>query len=211
MEGSKKKKGFFGKFISVISGKPKEENQDYIGEEIPAVNSPGKEPVDLLFVKNFTASGGKFLYCEKENEAYKFLNQIASEASIKNVFCKESFLKSILHKAGFRDLAAHVERADAFASGCEYLVSFNGGIMISANQTMGKKLSELPEVFITLGYTSQIVENLRGALTGIRGKYKGNIPSQITTIKGPNDTNQDEAAGSTCKKEIYLLLLEDQF
>lgn len=210
MQDPKKKKGFFGKFISVISGKPKEE-EGFTTAESPSVNSPTKEPVDLQFVKNFTASGGKFLYCEKENEAYQFLNQIAGESGVKNVFCKDEFLKSILHKAGFRDLAEHVERADAFASGCEYLVSFNGGIMITAKQTMGKKLSELPDIFITLGYTSQIVENLRGALTGIRGKYKNDIPSQITTIKGPNDTNQDEAAGSTCKKEIYLLLLEDQF
>ena len=193
----------------MLSGKPAEEESS---EETESKYAPQKsEPVDLMFVKKFTASGGKFLYCEKESDAYQYLQEISRESGIHKLYCNDPGLRSILAKAGFRDLAEHVETADAFCSTCEYLVSFNGGIMITARQTMGKKLGELPEVFITFAHTSQIVQNLRNALTGIRTKYKGDIPSQITTIKGPlKGSEPDEADSQLCKKEIYLLLLEDQ-
>jgi L-lactate utilization protein LutC len=91
-------------------------------------------------------------------------------------------------------------------------VSFNGGIMISANQLHGKKLEDLPETLITIGRTSQITDNLRSALAGIRMRYKNNLPSQITTIKGPKKVEnlEENDQGKICNKEIYLLLLEDQ-
>lgn len=209
MADSKKKTGLLGKFFNVLSGKPEEEGAKTKSEDI--FSSIKDEPVDLSFVKNFTKSGGKFLYCEKESDAYEFLNKITKESHIQSVFCKDPAVVSILGKAGIRKLSDDLSKADAFCSSCEFLISFNGGIMITARQTLGKKLNELPETFITIARTSQIVENLRSGLTGIRSKYQGDIPSQITTIKGPiKDSAQDDSGGNTCNKEIYLLLLEDQ-
>ena len=204
-----KKTGFFGKFLNVLSGRPDETSGKQESEGL--FNSSKKEPVDLSFVKNFTASGGKFLYCETEKDAYDFLTQIAKESQLTSIFCAENNLQSILTKSGLKVHSEDIHNADAFCSSCEYLISFNGGIMITARQTLGKKLSELPETFITVARTSQIVENLRSGLTGIRSKYHGDIPSQITTLKGPIKASaNDEAGGSTCNKEVYLLLLEDQ-
>lgn len=84
--------------------------------------------------------------------------------------------------------------------------------MLSANQLKGKTLEELPETFITIARTSQITDKLRTALAGIRVKYHNNLPSQITTIKGPIklDDIEENDTGKICSKEIYLLLLEDQ-
>lgn len=203
-----KKPGLWGKLKTALGGKTGEHKEE---EKEESLYSPQKsEPVDLLFVKKFTASGGKFLYCEKESDAYNFISDITRESALQRLYCDDPSLRSILSKAGFRDLAEHVEQADAFCSTCEYLVSFNGGIMITARQTKGKKLTELPETFITFARTSQIVPNLRAALTGIRTRYQPDIPSQITTIKGPIEGSEDEADSKLCKKEIYLLLLEDQ-
>lgn len=210
MAESKKKTGFFGKFLNVLSGKPDEPSEEQESQGL--FSSSKKEPVDLSFVKNFTASGGKFLYCETENDAYEFLSQISKESQVRSVFCAESNLQSILNKSGLHVSSENVQEADAFCSSCEYLISFNGGIMITARQTLGKKLSDLPETFITVARTSQIVENLRAGLTGIRSKYPGDIPSQITTLKGPikGSANDEAGGGTTCNKEVYLLLLEDQ-
>lgn len=209
MEDAKKNSGLLKKFLRILSGKPDPSSEE---EETKSPYTPSqKEPVDLSFVKNFTASGGKFLYCEKEEDAYQYLNKIKSESGIDKLFCAEENLCSILEKASFGANTKNLAEADAFTCSCEYLISYNGGIMISARQTMGKKLSELPDTFITFARTSQIVENLRAGLTGIREKHKGDIPSQITTIRGPQVTESDEAAGGQiCKKEIYLLLVEDQ-
>lgn len=204
-----KKKGLFGKVISIISGKPADDDSSISN----STHGPqSKEPVDLGFVKKFTESGGKFLYCEKEDEAYDFLKQIVEEASISALFCLDSNLKSIIENSGLDIVTDEVEKANAFCSSCEFLISFNGGIMISEKQTMGRKLSELPETFVTIARTSQIVGNLREGLTGIRQKYTGGIPAQITTIKGLNTENdsEEESGDSSCKKDIFLLLLEDQ-
>jgi len=214
MGDSKKKKGWISKFLSTLSGKPSEQESEK-GQSGQGMFSPQqKEPVDLSFVKNFTNSGGKFLYCEKEDEALNYLREITNEAGLEVISCHDKNLQSILSKAGLSYTEATSKADDAFCCGCEFLVSFNGGIMISANQTKGKKLTDLPEVFIIISKTSQIVENLRSALTGIRVKYKGDIPSQITTIKGPiKESGTMEAQGGTqvSNKNIYLLLLEDQF
>jgi L-lactate utilization protein LutB len=212
MAESTKKTGFFGKFLNVLSGKPAADNEPE-KEEQPLFSGTKKESTDVAFVKNFTASGGKFLYCENEKDAYEYLQNIMRESGLKAIFCKDPNLISILSKAGLSTgVTDNLSQADAFCSACEYLISFNGGIMITANQTLGKKLIELPETFITVARTSQIMENLREGLTGIRNKYKGDIPSQITTIKGPvKDAGREEnSSASTCNKEIYLLLIEDQ-
>jgi L-lactate utilization protein LutB len=207
MEEPKKKKGFLGKFMSVLSGKPDQADTNPLssGKFAPT----DKEPVDLSFVKNFTASGGKFLYCEQEHEAYDFLKSIIAEATVGSVICHNSNLQSILKNAGVDYTEVSSKSDSAFCCDCEYLISFNGGIMICDHQTKGKKLEELPEVFVVIARTSQIVENLRNGLTGIRAKYKGNIPSNITTIHGLlKDADVEEK--SSCTRDIYLLLLEDQ-
>lgn len=215
MEETSKKKGMLGKLVNIITGKPPADSfgsnkgdQDLQGKHAPAKN----DPLDLAFVKNFTLSGGKFLYCEDYEEAYRYLSEIASETGIQRVLCQNPDLNSILQRAGISAEENTWHDVDAFASPCEFLVSFNGGIMITARQTHGRKLSELPDTFITFAYTSQITENLRSALSGIRRRYHGNIPSQITTIKGPRKVSEieDNQPGHVCNKEIYLLLLEDQ-
>ncbi len=191
--------------FQVLSGKPAEESGD--GSQKSVDFGPDqREPVDLAFVKNFTAAGGKFLFCESEKEAHHFLREIAGETGIHRIFCEDANSRSILQRAGIRDLSENRQTADAFCTPCEFLVSFTGGIMLCEKQMRGVPLKDLPDIFIVLARTSQIVSNLRAALMGIRRKYDGGIPSHITTIKGP-EAEQD---ANVCRKEIYLLLIEDQ-
>jgi len=133
------------------------------------------------------------------------------ESGLTEIYCQDTFLRGLLQQ-GQANITEDLAKADAFCSVCEYLVSFNGGIMFTAKQTKERKLNELPETFITIAYTSQITANLRSALSGIRAKYQGDIPSQITTIRGPKklDDIEDSPGSNVCNKEIYLLLLEDQ-
>lgn len=211
MAEQKSKKGIFGRFMDILSGKPEEEGQEHKPEVANDFAPLESEPTDLSFVKKFTSSGGKFLYCEDEKEAYNYIRMIMEESGLHQVYCRDANLISILRKAGV-EVNDNLAQCDSFCSNCEYLVSFNGGIMISANQLQGKKLDELPETFITIAKTSQITDNLRSALAGIRIKYQNNLPSQITTIKGPKKVEEIEEndLAKICNKEIYLLLLEDQ-
>ncbi|WP_421754719.1 LUD domain-containing protein [Croceimicrobium sp.] len=213
MAEQKSKKGLLGRFMDILSGRPTENSQtEELDKPVIEFTAEESDPTDLGFVKKFTASGGKFLYCEDEGEAFHFLRQIMEESGLGQVYCTDPNLISILRKAEVNVHENDWTNSDAFCTSCEYLVSFNGGIMISANQLHGKKLEDLPETFITIGRTSQITDNLRSALAGIRVRYKNNLPSQITTIKGPKKVEnlEENDQGKICNKEIYLLLLEDQ-
>ncbi len=210
MRNPEKKKRWLGKFLSTLSGKPIESEEE---DPLEIIHVPKqKEPIDLSFVKNFTASGGKFFYCEKEEETLNYLQNIIREANLETISCHDKNLQSILSKAGITYIETSPANPDAFCCDCEFLISLSGEIMISTNQTRDKKLADLPKIFIVISKTSQIVKNLRVALNGIQAKYKGNIPSQITTIKDSMKENNimKQADNQFRSKDIYLLLLEDR-
>lgn len=211
MAEQKSKKGFFGKFLDVLSGKPNSPDSETTKPEEQGDFAPEKqEPADLGFVKKFTETGGRFLYCEDETEAYTYIRQIMAESGLHEVFCPNDNLSSILRKAEVFPTTNRSE-ADAYCCDCEYLVAFVGGILVSDNQLKGIRLEDLPETFIIIARASQITENLSTALAGIRIKYKNSLPGQIRTIRGKtNIEGEAPGEGTISKKETYLLLLEDQ-
>ena len=204
------KKSLWTRIKELFQGQKKTQKEQADGGSIDFSQTEAP-PADLQFVKEFNKHGGKFLYCEKESEAHNYLNNISEESSINTIYCVNPELCSQLKESGI-EVTQKPSGADAFYSDCEYLVSFNGGIMLTDRQTHGLKYTELPEVFITKARTSQITKNLSSALSGIRAKYKGDIPSGISTVKGPRKKDSvTELGGSQfINKEIYLLLVEDQ-
>ena len=168
-------------------------------------------PVDEAFTINFNKNGGKFLYCETNDEVQGFLESIIEEnnwdkkkALILNKHLKEKFKR---FKLG---TAQKIKDADFLFTTCEFLIANDGSLLISSNQIAEKKLVELPENFIVFATTSQFVNTISEGLQGIKAQCKTKIPSNITTIKHfkANDTNDFLSYGSSTKN-LYLLLLED--
>lgn len=170
---------------------------------------PNEKSAEIEFVENFTRSGGKFLFCEDVDDAIANIQNIAMETGLQKIYSPDENLKSLIGKAGLRSFIDNCKEAELFCSTCEYLVAYNGGIMVSVKQTKGKKLGELPDVFIILAYTDQLVGRLNEALAGIRVRYKGEeIPSEITTLHGPRKSGLQDPGGITAAKDIYLLYVE---
>ena len=168
-------------------------------------------PVDEAFTINFNKNGGKFLYCETNDEVQGFLESIIEEnnwdkkkALILKKHLKEKFKR---FKLG---TAQKIKDADFLFTTCEFLIANDGSLLISSNQIAEKKLVELPENFIVFATTSQFVNTISEGLQGIKAQSKTKIPSNITTIKHfkANDTNDFLSYGSSTKN-LYLLLLED--
>ena len=168
-------------------------------------------PVDEAFTINFNKNGGKFLYCETNDEVQGFLENIIKEnnwdkkkALILNNQLKEKFKH---FKLG---TAQKAKDADFLFTSCEFLIANDGSLLISSNQIAEKKLVELPENFIVYATTSQFVNTISEGLQGIKAQSRTKIPSNITTIKHfkANDTNDFLSYGSSTKN-LYLLLLED--
>lgn len=184
----------------------KERHSDDRSKYMPEINLP----VDESFMINFKRNGGKFLYCDTDDEILDSFDKILLENDWyeKDVCCFDMGLE---HKfSGFNLTYTKKNPASFFFATCEYLIADSGSILISSNQLREKKLTELPDDFIILAGTSQLVNTIGEGLKGIKEKNKNTIPSNITTIKNfePQKEKDFLSYGST-SKNLYLLLLED--
>ena len=168
-------------------------------------------PIDEAFTVNFNANGGKFLYCENNDEVQDFLENIIEE---NNWDKKKALILNKHLKAKFKSFklgsTKKTEDADFLFTTCESLIANDGSLLISSNQIAEKKLIELPENFIVFATTSQFVKTISEGLQAIKAQSRIKIPSNITTIKHfkANETNDFLSYGSSTKN-LYLLLLED--
>lgn len=159
--------------------------------------------LDYKFAQLFTHSGGFFNYCADEAEALQVLNQIIKIENINSVFCWDSDLKNFLDVINVSYSEELELTNDAAFITCEYLIAFDGRIMLSHNNILHYHSSRLPEKIILMANVSQIVTNLGEAMSKI--KRKGNIKN-LTSISG-NQSKMDAPAQSNTK--LFLLLLED--
>lgn len=168
-------------------------------------------PLDQIFVKNFIEGKGKFLYCTSLEEVSSNISNIAKENSWEVINCNDNDLLKIIKAIGVKTSDKLCNKYPIFIS-CEHLIAENGSILFSSNQLKDRKLHELSQNFIVYATTSQIVKTKGESLTGIKSRYKGNIPSNISAIKSfnPNGKGEDFMSyGNTNSKNLYLLLFED--
>ena len=170
MGQSQEKGGFFKKVINIIAGNPTPAPKGT--SDAPGKYEPQeKESLDLRFVKNFTKSGGHFLYCKDIDELKSNIDNVCQEKNIQSIYTCEDDIKEIL-----KDLSVEVQSnagaSQAICSNCEALIAQIGGIMIDDIQTGGIRLKDLPDVHIIVARTSQMVENLHAGMAKINNKYR---------------------------------------
>ncbi|MGO1752130.1 MAG: LUD domain-containing protein [Psychroflexus sp.] len=196
-------------FIKKIFGleSKKESEEEERGKFMPEPN----HPIDELFVHNFRDNGGKFIYCENEDELQQAFNDILKEnhweEKLAYYYCPETAKKFEAHNIRFTN---QPKGAQFFITNCEYLIGNTGAILISSKQIGDKKLEDIPYDFIVVAKTSELLETIGEGLQQMKSKYKNSIPSNITTLKTFENKNQSDflSYGSTTKN-LYLLLLED--
>jgi hypothetical protein len=192
---------FFKKLFSAT--KPKETlDEDLEFQELP---------VDQIFVKNFIKNKGKFLYCTTLQEVTLNLSKIIEENSWTTISCNDNDLLKLV-KAIKVETTEDLNKTMPFFLSCEHLIAENGSILFSSNQLKEHKIAELSENFIVYGTTSQLVNTKGESLTGIKSRYQGNIPSNISAVNNFNiDAIEEDfmSYGNTNSKNLYLLLFED--
>ena len=168
-------------------------------------------PLDQIFVQNFLKNNGKFLYCTSLEEVTLNLANITKENSWETITCNDYDLLKLVKTIQVKTIDNFNSSHPIFIS-CEHLISENGSILFSSNQLKECKISELSENFIVYATTSQLVKNNGESLTGIKTRYQGNIPSNISAIKNYNPNSKEidfMNYGNTNAKNLYLLLFED--
>lgn len=195
------------KIKSILSSK---ENQTISSKNQTSLHflSDDNDPDDMVFVKKFNASGGNFIYCENKKEFLFSINSILLENNIAKLICFDASIKKKLDEANIQykiELGESSLKSTFLIMPCEYLIAFDGSIMVSSDQTKKYKTNELPYNIIICASPNQVVSNISSALRGIKSTKDNHLPSNITCIKG-NKLDQIENIPNA--KNIYLLMIE---
>lgn len=165
----------------------------------------------VLFAEAFTQLQGKFVYCTDMSDVLTRLQILVRQKGWTRIYCREPrFIPLILamELEPFSDLA----QCDASITGCEYLVSRTGTIVMSTAQPSGRTTSVYAPVHLCIASSTQLVHDHREALQFLKMKYTGKMPSLITFATGPSRTADIEktlVTGVHGPKEVYCFLTED--
>lgn len=165
-----------------------------------------------LFVHHFIEKGGRFLYCPTREEVSKNLIGILDENKWTNLTCLDVDKLSEFTDALSIEINTDTSCQMPIFTRCEYLISNSGSILMSSNQLKGQKLPDLSDDFIVFAKTSQFVKNMGSALSGIKNKFKNDLPTNICAIKNYTPDRDEEhfmSSENSNTKNLYLLLFED--
>ncbi len=185
---------------------PKSEGQS-------SVFQPLTQDIEIEFAEQFTALGGKFIFCLNNKEFSRLFNELVTQRVWQSIYCLEPEVAAILGEnititANPDDLAA----CDIAVTGCEYLVARTGSVVLSAAQLSGRSASVYAPVHVCIAFASQLVYDIKDALEGIKEKYGNQIPSLITFATGPSRTADIEktlVVGVHGPKEVFVFLVDD--
>ena len=191
-------------FWDFFKSKKKDESES--GESpLPNISSN-----DLIFAKNFTNSGGRFIFIDQINSTKEVFEKIFDENqwNPENVCSLDTNVAKNLEIKSIRKIDN--ESVKALVTECEFLISNTGRILICNKQIKSNKIEDLPSVLIVLAKSNQFVSDVSEGMTMLKNKYKGNFPTNITTLNVKNKLNEDNfLTYGNSAKDIYLILSDD--
>ena len=165
---------------------------------------------DIIFVKNFTSSGGRFTFIDEKNSTNEIFEKIIEENqwSSDNVCSLDSNISKNLGIRLIRKISN--DNVKALVTECEFLLSNTGRILICNKQIKSNRIENLPSVVIILANSNQFVSDVSEGMTKLKNKYKANFPTNITTINVKNKLNEENFLNyGNGAKDIYLILSDD--
>lgn len=192
-------------------------NAHSLPQPFPEADTRSHEPVfsnspvaaDELFATNFVGLGGKYLYCDNEQEMLEQLHTLCEVRGWRKVFCADAHLLELCRNNKL-DLIQETDPADdsaeACITGCEAVVARTGSFLISSRQYLGRTAPVFYPVHLVLVYKNQIVADIAEGLKRVSEKYQGKIPSMISLQTGPSRTADIEktlVTGVHGPKEVF--------
>ena len=176
---------------------------------------PPQEDLAVAFASEFSRLQGFFAYCVDESDLVRQIAGLIAEKGWKSPHCPEQPFRALFSRHGYSNLFeadTDVVACDVALTGCEVLVARTGSIVLSAAQPDGRTTSVYTPVHICIAFTSQLVYDIHDALSRLRQRYKGGLPSLITFATGPSRTADIEktlVVGVHGPGQVYCFLMED--
>jgi len=156
-----------------------------------SIFSNNGNPIEETFAEAFIQLGGKFIFCDNEQELLDNMNILYENRGWQQLLCSDQRLLKLFHNnklAMVQDADPMAEGADACITGCETLVARTGSILLSSGQHLGRIAPVFYPIHIVVAYANQIVHDIDEGLTAIKKKYNGELPSMINLNTGPSRT-----------------------
>lgn len=187
-------------------------------EEISFDNQEIYKPVlpDAIscFKNELEAISGFCKIIPNENELFKSLKSELHIRGISSVYCRDMEIAAKLtqNNIQFTDKPEDFESMSCGVTACEYLIARTGSVLVSSNGPSGRQMNVFPPIHIVIAYSSQLLNYPEDALLAIQEKYRGKLPSAITTITGPSRTADIEKTlvlGAHGPKELLVFIIQD--
>lgn len=175
---------------------------------------PAHEPLLETFARNFTEAHGQFIYCDNRFDFIDKLLTLLERKRLKNLHCWEDDLQAQLKDSGipFEHATNHILKANVGLTGCEAFVARTGTVLLSSTKN-GRAISAAAPIHVVVGFTSQVVMEMKDAMQVVKNRYGRNIPGMLTYITGPSRTADIERTlvlGAHGPQELYVFLIDDQ-
>lgn len=165
------------------------------------------------FAEEFIKLGGKFVYCNNEQELIDAVHTLYDHNGWTEILCAEDHLMKLFNnnKLEFiRPADRNNSTADACITGCETFVARTGSTLLSSKQHLGRIAPVYYPVHIIVAYINQVVPDISDAIDFLKKKYGTNLPSMINLNTGPSRTADIEktlVVGVHGPKEVYCFLV----
>ena len=173
-----------------------------------------EEDAVVQFALKLNEAAGTFIYCENEKTVIENMQVLVEQQKWTDLFAIDETVLSLLNEGDFK-MTSNPEKFNDLKVGitrCDYLIARFGSVMVSSALSSGRRLFIYPEIHIVIAKASQVVAELKDALKGMKQKYAGKFPSQITVITGPSRTADIEKTlvmGAHGPKELYVFMIDD--
>jgi L-lactate dehydrogenase complex protein LldG len=152
--------------------------------------NPGTAPEEV-FAEAFNKLGGKFIFCENEQELLDNIGLLYESREWKQLLCADERLLKLFrnNKMDILEPADPLaEKADACITGCEMLVARTGSVMLSSRQNMGRMAPVYFPVHIVFAYANQVAPDIEDAFNMLKKRYGSDLPSMLSLATGPSRT-----------------------
>lgn len=191
----------------------KESHKEEVKDFETNVFQPSHDDPAFEFAEKFIGLGGGFAYCDSQEDFQETLKSLVEKRNWTKIACLDPELHNQLQSIiPISITSPPFEDAEVVITGCEALVSFIGGILVSSRQPYGRSSTILPPIHLVIANPEQLVPDLRTAYSMIKDKYGDALPSMISNISGPSRTADIEKTlvrGAHGPKELYLLLVSE--
>ena len=143
------------------------------------------------FAQAFIALGGKFVFCDSEQDLMDNINILYENRGWKQLLCSEDRLLKIFHNNKVDILQPadpKAEGADACITGCEMLVARTGSVLLSSKPNLGRTAPVYYPVHIVVAYADQVATDIDNGINALKKKYGNDLPSMINLTTGPSRT-----------------------